>query len=102
MAHVIAKVADRIATKEWVQLMSNVAVVITMVADGIATKGLFYFNLTSEVLNRTSSHMCGIWHLPKFLVRDGLLALMYNASLMVLMKFWSSLPTILKFSIVTV
>ena len=38
--------------------------------------------------------MCGRWYLPMFLLRDGLLTLMYKASLMVLMRFWSSLPTI--------
>ena len=63
--------------------------------------GSVYFNFSSEVLNRTSSHMCGRWYLPMFLLRDGLLTLMYKASLIVLMRFWSSLPTILKFSIVT-
>ena len=31
--------------------------VIAKVADGIATKGLFYLNLSSEVLNRTSSYV---------------------------------------------
>ena len=73
-----------------------------MVADGIATKGQFYFKLSSEVINRSSSHMCGRLYLPMFLLRDGSLTLMYNASLMDLMRFWSSLPTILNFSIVTV
>ena len=33
-----------------------------------------------------------------FLFRDGLLTLMYRASLMALMRFCSSLPTMLKFS----
>ena len=60
-----------------------------------------YFNFSSEVLTRTSSHMWGRWYLPMFLLRDGLLTLMYNASLIVLLRFWSSLPTILKLSIVT-
>ena len=63
--------------------------------------GSVYFNFSSEVLNRTSCHMCGRWHLPMFLLRDGLLTLMYKASLIDLMRFWSSLPTILKFLIVT-
>ena len=82
------------------------------VADGIATCKVTYqcgrcyclgsyFNLSSEVLNRTSSHMCGRWNLPMFLLRDGLLTLMYSASLIALLRFWSSLPTILKFSLVT-
>ena len=38
------------------------------VADGIAT-GSYYFSLSSEVLNRTSSHMWGRWYLPMFLFR---------------------------------
>ena len=46
--------------------------------------------------------MWGRWNLPIFLFREGLLALMYRASLMVLVRFWSSLPNILKFSMVTV
>ena len=48
--------------------------------------------------NRTSSHMCGRWNLPTFLFRDGLLTLMNSASFIALLRFWSSLPTILKFS----
>ena len=57
-----------------------------------------YLNLSSEVLNRTSSHMCGRWNLPIFLLRDGLLTLIYSASFIALLRFWSSLPTMLKFS----
>ena len=57
---------------------------------------LFYVILSSEVFNRTSSQMCGRWYFPMFLFRDGLLTLIYRASLMVLIRFWSSLPTILK------
>ena len=68
------------------------------VADGIAT-GSYYFSLSSEVLNRTSSYMWGRWYLPMFLFRDGLLTLMYRASFMALMRFCSSLPTMLKFSL---
>ena len=90
------------------------------VADAIATTGcscvywwiflpggrwnsyrISYFNFSSGVLSRTSSHMCGIWYLPMFLLRDGLLTLMYNASFIHLLRFWSSLPTMLKFSMVT-
>ena len=70
------------------------------VADGIAT-GLDYFNFSSGVLSRTSSHMCGRWCLPIFLLRDGLLTLMNNASFIHLLRFWSFLPTMLKFSMVT-
>ena len=42
--------------------------------------------------------MWGRWYLPMFLFRDGLLTLIYRASLMALMRFCSSLPTMLKFS----
>ena len=61
-----------------------------------------YFILNSEMLNRASSHMWGIWYLPIFLFRDGLLTLMYIDSFIFLMRFWYSLPTILKFSSVVV
>ena len=50
------------------------------------------------MLSRTSSHMCGRWYLPVFLSRDGLLTLMNNASFINVLRFWSSLPTMLKFS----
>ena len=53
------------------------------------------------MLSRTSSQICGRWYLPMFLLRDGLLALMYRASFMVLKRFWSSLPKMVKLSIVT-
>ena len=53
------------------------------------------------MLCTTSSHMCGRWYLPMFLFRDGFLTLMYRASFIVLRRFWSSLPNILKLSIVT-
>ena len=58
----------------------------------------FYFNLSSGVLHGTSSHIRGRWYLPMFLFRDGWLTLMCKASFMVLMRFWSSLPTMLKLS----
>ena len=45
--------------------------------------------------------MWGRWYLPMFLFRDGLLTLMYKASLMAFMRFCSSLSTMLKFSIET-
>ena len=54
-------------------------------ADGIALVN--YFILSLEVLIRTSSQMCGRWYLPIFLFRDGLLTLIYRASLMVLIRF---------------
>ena len=62
---------------------------------------LFYFSLSSEMLTRTSSHTCGRCYLPTFLFRDGSLTLMYIASLIVLIWFKSSLPTILKLLMVT-
>ena len=70
------------------------------VAYGIAT-GSDNSKLSSGVLSRTSSHMCGRGYLPIFLIRDGLLTLMNNASFIHLFRFWSSLPTVLKFSMVT-
>ena len=69
-------------------------------ADGIAT-GQCYFNFSSEVLSRTSSHVCGRWHWPMFLLRDGLFTHLYNASFIALLSFLSSLPTMLKLSMVT-
>ena len=70
-------------------------------ADVICHGSSCYFNFSSEVLNRTSSQIWGRWYLPIFLLRGGLLTLIYNASFIVLLRFWSSLPTILKLSIVT-
>ena len=61
----------------------------------------FHFSLSSGLLHRTSSHMWGRWYLPMFLFRDGLLTLIYRASFMVLMRFWSSLPTMVKLSMLT-
>ena len=60
--------------------------------------GVGYLNLSFEMLNRTSSHIWGRWYLPMFMLRDGLLTLVHTASFICLMRFWSSLPTILKFS----
>ena len=60
-----------------------------------------YFNFSSEVLNRTSSQTCGRWYLPTFLFRDGSLTLMYRAYFIVLIRFKSSLPTMLKLLMVT-
>ena len=70
------------------------------VADVITTVSI-YFNFSSEMLSRTSSQICGRWYLPMFLLRDGLLALIYRASFMVLKRFWFSLPSMVKLSIVT-
>ena len=60
-----------------------------------------YFKFSSGMLSRTSSQICGRWYLPILLFRDGLLTLIYKASLMVLMRFWSSLPNMEKLSKVT-
>ena len=57
---------------------------------------IFYLSLSSEMLARTSSQTCGRWYLPTFLFKDGSLTLMYIASLIVLIWFKSSLPTIFK------
>ena len=117
LADVIAMVADVIAT----YIYSVLADVIAMVVDVITTQGVYivwqmlrpyvwlmelpqvsiYFKFSSEMLSRTSSHMCGRWYLPMFLLRDGLFALMYRASFMVLKRFWSSLPSMVKLSMVT-
>ena len=87
-----AKVADGIAYQGGCGLWSDV---ITISGHWV---NLFYFNFSSGLLHRTSSHMWGRWYLPMFLFRDGLLTLIYKASFMVLMRFWSSLPTMLKLS----
>ena len=68
------------------------------VADGTATFWVDLFQLEFWDIKHTSSHMCGRWYLPMFLLRDGLFTLMYIAPLIVLIRFWSSLPTILKLS----
>ena len=74
---------------------------ITLVADGKAT-GSIYFNLSSVLFIRTSSHMWGRLYLPLFLFGDGLLTLMNIDSLISLERFCSSLPTMQKFSSVVV
>ena len=85
VADVIAIVCGRWKTTKCSYMM--LADVIAMVVDGITTQGGFYladgittdqlyFNFSSAMFNRTSSHMCGRWNLPTFLFRDGLLALM--------------------------
>ena len=56
------------------------------VVDGKTTR-VNSFNLSSGVLNRTSSHTCGRWYLPMFLLRDGSLTLMYRASFIILIRF---------------
>ena len=62
---------------------------------------IIYLSLSSEMLARTSSQTCGRWYLPTFLFKDGSLTLMYIASLIVLIWFKSSLPTISKLLMVT-
>ena len=57
-----------------------------------------YLSLSSGDLTNTSSHICGSWYLPIFLLRDGSLTLMSIASLMDLAILWSYLPTVLKVS----
>ena len=52
--------------------------------NGIAT-GQCYFTFSSEVLNRTSSHICGRWYLPLFLFRDGVLTLIHSMEMALLM-----------------
>ena len=47
-------------------------------------------------LCNTSFHICGRWYLPMFLLRDGSLTLMNRASFIALVRFWSSLPIMLK------
>ena len=70
------------------------AEVIAFVTDVIATGS--YFSFSSMLLIRTSSHTCGRWYLPMFLLRDGLLTLMNIDSFISLERLCSSLPTILK------
>ena len=59
-------------------------------ADVIGTGS--YFNFSSMLMIRTSSHTCGRWYLPMFLLRDGLLTLMNIDSFINLERFCSSLP----------
>ena len=93
-AGVICQVADGIATIGWMCMLDGISL-----ADETA-KGSVQFSLSSEVLNKTSSYICDRWNLPMFLLRDGLLTLINNVSWIALLRFWSSLPTILKLSMV--
>ena len=61
---------------------------------------LYLFILSSGIACKTLSQMCGRLYFPIFLLRVGLFTLMYMDSFMVLAKLFSSLPIILKFSIV--
>ena len=52
------------------------------------------FILSFEVLNRTSSQICGRRYLPMFLFRDGLLTLIYRTSFMFICPFkWNTFPS---------
>ena len=55
--------------------------------------------LSSGMVNRTLSQICGRLYFPIFLFRVGLFTLIYIASLMVQAILFSSLPIIWKFSI---
>ena len=92
-ADVISIVADGIAT--WLECVK--ADLIALVADG-TSHWKVYFNFSSLLLIRTSSHIWGRWYLPMFLFRDGLLTLINIDSIISLERFCSSLPTMLKFS----
>ena len=58
-----------------------------------------FFSLSSGIVNKILSHMCGRLYFPMFLFRVGLVTLMNMASWMVLAILLSSLPRILKLSI---
>ena len=58
---------------------------------------VFYFVFSSEMENRTLSQICGRLYLTMFLLRVGLLTLMYTASFMALATFSPYLLIILKF-----
>ena len=58
-----------------------------------------YLSLSGGVSCRIWSHTCGSWYLPKFLFREGSLALMYMASLMLLVVPCAFLWTMLKQSV---
>ena len=60
----------------------------------------FYFIFSSGMLNSKLSQMCGRLCFPIFLLSVGLFTLIYIDSLIVLARLLSSLPIILKFSIV--
>ena len=68
--HFVVMLADFIACR-----LMELFLLWVWVADGIAT-----------VLCNTSSHICGRWYLPMFLLRDGSLTLMNRASLIALVK----------------
>ena len=59
-----------------------------------------FLSFNSVIVKSILSHICGRLYFPMFLFRVGLLTLMNMASLMVLAILLSSLPKILKLSIV--
>ena len=63
-----------------------------------AVRYLLYLSLHFGLLNRASSQIFSSCYLPMFLFRDKSFTLMNTASLIVLVKFCDSLPTVLKFS----
>ena len=89
LAGVICQVADGIATVGWMCMLDGIS------SGRWNSQGSVQFSLSSEVLNRASSHICGRWNLPMFLLRDGLLTLINNASFTALLRFWSSLLKII-------
>ena len=88
-AGVICQVADGIATVGWMYMLDGISI------GRWNSQGSVQFSLSSEVLNKTSSYICDRWNLPMFLLRDGLLTLINNVSWIALLRFWSSLLTIL-------
>ena len=78
MADVITHMADGIATVGWVYFVAYVNAMWQMEWP----LGSVYFNLSSEVLNRTSFYMCGRGYLPMFLLWDGLLTLIYKGQIL--------------------
>ena len=63
---------------------------------------VIYFVFSSDMENRTLSQMCGKLYLPIYLLRVGLVTLMYIASFMALATFCPSLLIIMKFFTVVV
>ena len=61
-------------------------------------KGLSYLSLSSGMLNRTLSHICGSSYFPMFLFRDESFTPMNIASFIGLVRFCDPLPTELKLS----
>ena len=84
LAGVICHVVDEIATVGWMCMLDGISI------GRWNSQGSVQFSLSSEVLNRISSHICGRWNLPMVLLRDGLLTLINNDSFIALLRFWSS------------